>query len=1048
MKKSLLQYVSIVMILFMINAIIPGQSLAFSEDIRYDFLEDVEGVLSKDYIIAAEHKVVDGQYVMSANHTPNNSVVEQMGFAINPVDFGDGGYYMHVKESWNFSSPVTVSAIHSIVAETKNDTYGTTEKLENVHKTTDNSIKTYDLTKYTGQKEIRRIYNISENSASNVEGSISIDWIVFSKSSTPPSVPVVRENSLFTNSSNKAVRLLVSLGVMKYDEQVETFWEESPVKRGEMAEILCKLYGIEMRENSEQMFYDVDENDRAAIETVALNGYMHGYGNGMFGPDKYVTYAELNKIIVTMLGGSNVAESIGGFPYGYLKVSELLGLKSVGTGSENFVKRIDVANIIYDALHSECLQINSIQGDNIIYDTSDDKTFLSKKLGIYKSQGIMFADNVTSLRTSGGSGDNTVVIGNETLNDPKSLTDGFLGCNVIVYEKRDDESLPGDIIYIEEAKKNKIVDLNADNELSYDEKSRDVFYYLNGENRRKSLTLANAIDFIYNGVAEEFNADVFANNTIDEYRFIDNDNDNKFDVVIMYNYEDYVISKILTEDKEIILKYNESSIRLEENVVRMYREGIPVTLNHLQENQIISVAKSKDIGGNNLYTIRSSETTFEGKVEGISEDDQGRKILQISGAEYVVGDSVTKLVSKNQLTGIRVGDIAKFYQNFMGFISLYELNNNSEEVGFLFRYAIDDEGFTPTIILRIYTDRGKIERLSLSEKVKLDGRTRKTIDLVENDEVLNKLSQKQLVKFKRKDNIITSLELPKDQYDGTNFSKDYSYGTLKCTRTSVFAENVNGKYTAEKYRFAQDTTIFRIPLSGTLSNGSVYEDESLCYVMNGPVIGAGATANLQLYDVMEDGTVSYAIWGYDPDVNRLTSDTALLLVNKVKQEYDSEREEVYNVVSGYGVNGQEVEISLREDCILLDGGNTSEFERGDVIWYVADREGYVQQIKMLNDISKNNSNEISSIDANDWYTIKIRGRVAYKSKNQLSVYISDSAPKNPTEVDGMISNTGTAVYKYEDGYLSQIDFEQIGLHDKVFAVLNRSNQNRILVVYE
>ena len=158
-------------------------------DIRYDFFEDDEGLTAKDYLLSASHSIEDGKYVMSVNQAPDSTKVDQIGFVINPVDFGDGGYYMHVKESWDFNSPVNVSAIHMIVAETQNDKWGTTVKLDAPYKSSDSAIRTYDLTEFTGEKEIRRIYNISENSASNVEGSISIDWIVFSKN------PVLTEDT-------------------------------------------------------------------------------------------------------------------------------------------------------------------------------------------------------------------------------------------------------------------------------------------------------------------------------------------------------------------------------------------------------------------------------------------------------------------------------------------------------------------------------------------------------------------------------------------------------------------------------------------------------------------------------------------------------------------------------------------------------------------------------------------------------------------------------------------------------------------------------------
>ena len=87
----------------------------------------------------------------------------------------------------------------------------------------------------------------------------------------------------------KKVRLLEALGLMEIDSETGFFWDEMPVKRSDLAKIICKMFDISETADASPHFADVKEADRAYVETAVRNGYMSGYSDEKFGADDYVT---------------------------------------------------------------------------------------------------------------------------------------------------------------------------------------------------------------------------------------------------------------------------------------------------------------------------------------------------------------------------------------------------------------------------------------------------------------------------------------------------------------------------------------------------------------------------------------------------------------------------------------------------------------------------------------------------------------------------------------------------------------------------------------
>ncbi len=112
----------------------------------------------------------------------------------------------------------------------------------------------------------------------------------------------VEEDSWYAQS----VGVLASWGILNgYEDESGkiTFRPDANITRAEFVTMLCRFYDDEDGSNP---FYDVAEDSWAAsfIKTAADKGWINGYSDGSFGPERNITRAEAVKIINAVLNRS------------------------------------------------------------------------------------------------------------------------------------------------------------------------------------------------------------------------------------------------------------------------------------------------------------------------------------------------------------------------------------------------------------------------------------------------------------------------------------------------------------------------------------------------------------------------------------------------------------------------------------------------------------------------------------------------------------------------------------------------------------------------
>lgn len=153
-----------------------------------------------------------------------------------------------------------------------------------------------------------------------------------------------------------SIYLMNDYGILQGDDY-GNFRPYGHLTRSEAAAVMYRFlkYG---KENfyTETDFADVPSDHWASgcIKTMTNAGIIHGYGNGLYGPEDKLTGFQFVTLLVNAAGYENEAIAEGGYPYGHYSVAKRLGLinaYSIGAGDKP-IERQDVADILATAIKS------------------------------------------------------------------------------------------------------------------------------------------------------------------------------------------------------------------------------------------------------------------------------------------------------------------------------------------------------------------------------------------------------------------------------------------------------------------------------------------------------------------------------------------------------------------------------------------------------------------------------------------------------------------------------------------------------------------------
>ena len=171
-------------------------------------------------------------------------------------------------------------------------------------------------------------------------------------------------NDVYHSKNREAIETLYHYGILEGHGNGK-YMPKDTLTRAEACAMITRAMLVD--ENIEpsyrSYFSDVTKTwQRKYIDTAVRHDYMHGYGDGTFGPEDEVTYAQFATIVLNMLG-YNAPELDGTWPENTEEIADVLKIYYNTTNHElnDAITREDAAQMIYNAL--DCYVVEWVRGE-------------------------------------------------------------------------------------------------------------------------------------------------------------------------------------------------------------------------------------------------------------------------------------------------------------------------------------------------------------------------------------------------------------------------------------------------------------------------------------------------------------------------------------------------------------------------------------------------------------------------------------------------------------------------------------------------------------
>lgn len=722
---------------------------------------------------------------------------------------------------------------------------------------------------------------------------------------------------------------------------------DGTVTRGEFTQILISVMNGDIINVSDVMITDINEfhDYYPAMSRAIKLGLVNG---PVTRADDAITANEAIKMIVCMLGYNDYALHKGGWPNGYLSIAQSIDvLEGISAYGDNWLKWSDAIILLYNAICTDVLEPISI-GQDVSYATIDGRTILTQSHNIKADSGIVEAVKGKSLERDEALNVGDVIISSGKFTSDFTDLSQYVGMNVIYWY---DANNVLRAIYPEN---NNVVKVNA--ESVYDIKDRKLVYDedIPGKNQpvEKEISFSQKATILYNdAVIDTFDNSYFLNKQ-GEFTFIDNDDDRKYDVIMLDVTDDYVVKTVDTYTSTIYDFYDDSkSISLSDknnaeiSFVDSY--GREMLLSELMRYDVISVKKSYD--GKKITAIFSN-LEIRGEVEGVSQSG-GKMYVTVRGTQYETTPDFAKYEKlKNGEWGVfgitATGKIACINRSFTAEGSYY---------GYLIK-AGAETGLDSQYKFKILNQNNEIVILPAAEKLTLDGVS------VDSQTAYNSFGgadtkSQPIIYDVNKDGLIKNIDTVaynegaeyrdslKEMYNCFDSSTDEDGNVVETPRTSLEWRN---PIFGSKIATHAGTVFFKVASSNNAPDEEFQTEKLSSLPME--------NFSFKAYKSVEDSPIADIIVMYSSDVSAASGNT-YYLVSKITEAIDEDGNPSTKL---YVYNGKNEEVFYLKDKSVFQNAKwvdaTSDesplnhsFVSGDIIKLTNGVDGYVNKIELVYD---------------------------------------------------------------------------------------------------
>jgi len=626
----------------------------------------------------------------------------------------------------------------------------------------------------------------------------------------------------------QAVNVLSELGITDgYKDK--TFRPEGDITRAEFAAMVVRLLDTSLYTiPEEQIFSDVDD-DHWAFEFVNAGfhiGYFSGYGDGIFAPEEKITFSEVVKTVVTILGYKPLAEAKGSYPTGYIMIAnEKDLLDGLSLGNDEYVTRGDVAILLYNSLNQPKLEQTVFGDDTIKYTEDPRRTILTDELKVARYEGIVTATRHSGLYGMAELGKDEVSIEGTELAVGKSDISSYLGYNLVVYAKEDAKSKDETVLFYEIKEENIATTIVADD---IDASSNLTSFVWWEDDEQETVNLSDDVQVIINAKYEPFALSSDIRPLSGTVTLLNNDDDKDIDVIVVKQYSHYVVGNIDTTDLVIFDKYGKAPLELEPSGktvdYKILRNGSNAKFKNISEGSVLSVCKSVD---GEYMEIHLVATPVRGAVTGIVDADT-----------YIIGEDGNGYKRSCDLPDtelIEMGYEGTFYLDIEGRIIKIDAAGAVDGKYCYLINAGKGVGLDGRLQFKILNSKGDIEVLSAAQKVSFNGSKRDDDTILSYLGGAGTITQQPLRYAVNASGELSNIEIPTKDFDAVErlyrrSTKMFGYGKIGYQYGSFFISS-------------EDTVMFQVPTGGG--------DDDAYKVIK--------------YDDLATNGVEYSVTGYDLD---------------------------------------------------------------------------------------------------------------------------------------------------------------------------------------
>ena len=868
--------------------------------------------------------------------------------------------------------------------------------------------------------------------------------------------------AIFAADINDVSFDLRSLGIMVGDDDGDLHLDDQ-ITRAEFATVVVNLINkTDMLSivSDRHTFTDVPENHWAKnyIELLTSLNIITGTSPTTFAPEENISLAGACTILVNALGYSEVAKSGGGYPTGYVRQASSIGLfKGVNTGIDPLTRR-EVAVMLYNALDVNIMSLSYSADGSAIYEVQQGDTYRSQLLdrgisygNLVKMEGIVTATVEGYMLTPYSDMEDTQVeISGKLYTIQDTSIQQCLGMKVNFYIEDEDSSV---IISYTPTSDNTVNTFDA--ELFKSASGGKLTYY-----KVKNQTATGYYNYeddavlLYNlRPVENWSEDTLKAINKGEIRLIDNDKDNRAEVIIAMEYESVVIDSAAPEQSMLYFKDGytllgqkyinldpEDSVNSDRTITIENTEGGAVDLSSVTEGNILSAYVSLD---ETLVKLILSQDTAEGIYRGMDTEDG-----VLIDEEYYDAETPDKEYS------VSLGDSVIAYLNFNGEIVDMKQFSSEKQYGYIITVVEDND--IGSSMARIIIPAALSERtLVIENEDGGENTTQAKLACKNSDIKYIALAEKVNINGTRVSEYSDFLSLLEGQVVSYSLNNNNEINMIKTPeaigkfglKTYNSYERTFGKTSTGCFGVSTDTMTICIPTNDSPSHDDYLVGVEMTNGKEYTVCGYDKNDATYMADLI---VVQASMKSGSLGIINTSSDIGF--INKYIETIDENGDKIYTAE----VLTEEGTFTYHLADILIDLSRNTELASHQLIAYSLDATDKIDNFEVIKNVSAGmavgNPNAYGDNEALVGYAVDMRHNIVSQNLNrwvsELDCSITTPTGANARTFEVTKNNTPPIfIYKTDNSKASLGDLRQIRLgSDKIIVVAANDTVRAIVAV--